>query len=103
MLLALLAIAIRITPSHLFLTQTNQNLERTIGFNISHDNDYVVMAFQKHIGQADSAEAPQTDAVDVTSIGVDVMKIALPRYERTLASFVNNISDTVSLYLYSSD
>ena len=49
---------------------------------------------------------PQTDAVDasvdvdVTSIGVDVMKIALPRYEQTLTSFVNNIADAVSCIQY---
>lgn len=41
----------------------------------------------------------QHDSVDVTTIGVDVMKIALPRYEQTLTSFVNNISSTVSVLL----
>ncbi|KAI5120917.1 hypothetical protein M0805_002897 [Coniferiporia weirii] len=72
------------------------HLERTIGFNVSHDNEYVVMAFQLHTPQ--HGDTPQTEEkdVDVKTIGVDVMKVALPRYEKTLASFVRSISDTLT-------
>lgn len=75
-------------------------LERTIGFNISHDNAYVVMAFQTREldGPPQQVEdEPQTNqkATDVSLIGVDVMKIALPRFEKSLVSFVHSISDTV--------
>ncbi|EJD01084.1 uncharacterized protein FOMMEDRAFT_33388, partial [Fomitiporia mediterranea MF3/22] len=79
------------------------NLEQTIGFNVSHDNEYVVMAFQTRessIGTHDPAgeDAPQKHAktVDVTAIGVDVMKVTLPRYEKTASSFIQSISDTLT-------
>ncbi|THH11541.1 hypothetical protein EW145_g592 [Phellinidium pouzarii] len=74
------------------------HLEQTIGFNVSHDNEYVVMAFQKRNSQSQTGDAPQTKekSVDVTTIGVDVMKVGLPRYEKTLTSFVSTISDTLT-------
>lgn len=59
------------------------------------------MAFQTREPSVNSHEdAPQTHAknVDVTTIGVDIMKVALPRYEKSLSSFVQSISDTVRNY-----
>ena len=81
--------------------QATPSLEQVIGFNISHDNAFVVMGFHSRepgiIETQDTGDAPQTDgmAMDISTIGIDVMKIELPRYERSLDSFVNSISDTV--------
>ena len=45
---------------------------------------------------------PQTTKkmYDVSTVGVDVMKIALPRYEQSLGSFVNSISHAVSAKIF---
>lgn len=82
-----------------FPAQKNPFLEHTIGFNVSHDNEYIVMALQirQPSPNPPDAAAPQTydQNLDVTTIGVDVMKVALPKYEKDLRSFVHSISDTV--------
>ncbi|KAH8113427.1 hypothetical protein DFH11DRAFT_1775297 [Phellopilus nigrolimitatus] len=61
------------------------------------DNAYVVMAFQA-LGPAARAQPLGADAPapDVERIGVDVMKVALPRYEKSVRSFVQSISDTLT-------
>ncbi|KAL5488121.1 hypothetical protein ACEPAI_6229 [Sanghuangporus weigelae] len=78
----------------------NPSLEHTIGFNVSHDNEYIVMAFQIRQPSVDlpNETAPQTydKDGDVTTIGVDVMKVALPKYEKNLRSFIHSISDTLT-------
>ncbi|KAL5530656.1 hypothetical protein ACEPAF_6914 [Sanghuangporus sanghuang] len=78
----------------------NPSLEHAIGFNVSHDNEYIIMAFQIRQPSVDppSESAPQTydKDVDVTTIGVDVMKVALPKYEKNLRSFIHSISDTLT-------
>ncbi|KAL5508322.1 hypothetical protein ACEPAH_5941 [Sanghuangporus vaninii] len=78
----------------------NPSLEHTIGFNVSHDNEYIVMAFQIHQPSVDAPNetVPQTydKGGDVTTIGVDVMKVALPRYEKNPRSFIHSISDTLT-------
>ena len=63
------------------------------------------MGFQTRVPPPDShgpgeEDEPQTheNNVDVTTIGVDVMKVALPRYEKSLGSFIKSISDTVRIY-----
>lgn len=46
---------------------------------------------------------PQTKkkvVMDVTNIGIDVMKVALPRFEKSFPSFVQSISDTVCLNIF---
>jgi len=88
------------TPSGKPLVATPR-LEQTIGFNISHDNAFVVMGFHSRdsgVQTVDAGDTPQTDkeAVDISTIGIDVMKIELPRYERSLGSFIQSISDTLT-------
>lgn len=53
----------------------------------------------------DAGDVPQTDkeAMDISTIGIDVMKIELPRYERSLGSFIQSISDTVCDVLRASE
>lgn len=72
--------------------QTTPGMKEKVGFNISHDNSLVVMAVQL---PDDSALPDGQLCKDVTTIGVDCMKISLPRYEKTLRGFVESIEDAV--------
>ena len=56
------------------------------GFNISHDNELVAMVF-----------APGVHGPPAFQIGVDVMRVRLPRGER-FTSFLRAVGDTVSGY-----
>ncbi|KLO15657.1 hypothetical protein SCHPADRAFT_812906, partial [Schizopora paradoxa] len=73
-------------------------LDHTIGFNISHDQAIVVMAFQtlEYDPSRTAFAAPQPDdRQPITLIGVDVMRIALPQFAKSLRAFVSTIEDTV--------
>lgn len=71
----------------------NPEIRYQLGFNVSHDNEFIVMAFQELHDTLDPKP-------DVTQIGVDIMKIALPRYNKSPMDFVESISDTVSLVIF---
>ncbi|KAI0069039.1 4'-phosphopantetheinyl transferase [Artomyces pyxidatus] len=60
-------------------------IDPPLGFNVSHDNELVAMAFAPD----DPGAAP------AFRIGVDVMKLRLPRAER-FASFVHAVGDTLT-------
>ena len=91
------------------LGQTTPRLARTLGFNVSHDKDLIVMAFHSRTDpiaespaslderQQTKSEGHETGlgSQDVTTIGVDVMKVHLPSMEATTSGFINSLSDTV--------
>ena len=75
-------------------------LDKPSDFNISHDSDWIVLAFNKSDGKVshpsvESAASklggalPQSQS-DVR-VGVDVMKIALPRFEESLDTFAQTM------------
>lgn len=53
-----------------------------VDFNISHDSDWVVMAF---------SVSPPTGDQGATKVGADVMALQLPRYEQDIRSFVQTM------------
>ncbi|TDL29322.1 hypothetical protein BD410DRAFT_823497 [Rickenella mellea] len=64
-------------------------LQDRIGFNISHDNSLIAMAYQIE------SEEKEPEA-DPLKIGIDIMKVALPRYEQSFETFVHNLGDTLT-------
>lgn len=70
--------------THLSLLQTTLGIDPPLGFNVSHDNELVAMAF-----------APDEHGTPAYRVGVDVMKVQLPRRE-PFVSFVHTVGDTVS-------
>ncbi|TFY72500.1 hypothetical protein EVG20_g505 [Dentipellis fragilis] len=71
--------AVMTSPCH---DQTTPGIDPPIGFNVSHDNDLVAMAF-----------APGVHDPPAYRIGVDVMKVQLPLRE-PFRSFVDTVGDT---------
>ncbi|KAA1466168.1 4'-phosphopantetheinyl transferase [Dentipellis sp. KUC8613] len=63
---------------------TTPGIDPPIGFNVSHDNDLVAMAF-----------APGVHDPPAYRIGVDVMKVQLPLRE-PFRSFVDTVGDTLT-------
>lgn len=63
--------------------QTTPGVEPPIGYNVTHDNGVVAMAF-----------APGSHNPPAYSIGVDVMKVRLPGRE-SFVSFVETVGDQV--------
>lgn len=74
-------------------------LDRAIGFNISHDSAFIVMAFHSR-GLALEGVSRNTRSEghtdEVSKIGIDIMRIALPPYEKSVRSFVEGIADTLT-------
>jgi 4'-phosphopantetheinyl transferase len=64
--------------------QVAPELNPPIGFNITHDNALIAMAF-----------APGVYNGPAFNVGIDVMKVRLPRQE-TLSSFVQTVGEQVA-------
>ncbi|KAI0049587.1 4'-phosphopantetheinyl transferase [Auriscalpium vulgare] len=63
---------------------TTPGIVPPLGYNVSHDNDLVAMAF-----------APDEHGTPAYRVGVDVMKVRPPRRE-SFASFVHTVGDTLT-------
>lgn len=57
-------------------------------FNITHDGDWVAIAFQGSFEQQSSTSAPK--------VGIDVMEIHLPRFESCVLDFVDTMDMTLT-------
>jgi 4'-phosphopantetheinyl transferase len=62
--------------------------QSSIAYNISHDNDFVVMAFAPNTPVPPPIKGVNQTAAEAGSIGIDVMKAALPGRHDTYWSFV---------------
>lgn len=66
--------------------QVAPELNPPVGFNITHDNALIAMAF-----------APGVHNGPAFNVGIDVMKVRLPRQE-TLSSFLQTVGEQVARY-----
>lgn len=68
--------------------QASPNLDRPLGFNITHDNALIALAFSS-----------RTRDPPAFSIGIDVMKLRIPGKE-SFPSFVRTVGDQVRIKLH---
>jgi phosphopantetheinyl transferase len=85
-------------------------LASTVDFNISHDCDWVVMAFRRSEPVASAARQPdpalqkldgdtstaQSPSVAAIRVGVDVMSLALPKHETSVRSFAETLDTALT-------
>ncbi|THU92108.1 4'-phosphopantetheinyl transferase [Dendrothele bispora CBS 962.96] len=85
-----------ISPSEMRFDKTEANkpyivtetVRSKIAYNISHDNDFIVMAFSERGPIPPAIPGVHPTANEAGSIGIDVMKVALPGRHDTYSSFV---------------
>lgn len=62
-----------------------------LDFNISHDGDWVVMAYK-----FDKAASATTEASSLPRVGIDVMSLTLPHYEESPTTFLETMGETTT-------
>lgn len=88
--------------------QTKPSLPTLLDFNISHDADWVVLAFraQRTASESDENLSPSSNLLansplggrtrTCLRVGVDVMSLCLPHFEESPATFLETMSESVT-------